>query len=535
MDIFAAQRIQIFASLSMVFAMLVCFCFESPAQDNRQLVQDAKNDKTKRTALVIGNSDYLTARKLSNPANDAADMARTLADVGFEVIFGNNLSMKEMTEKVREFGDALKINGGVGLFYYAGHGVQVGGRNYLVPVEANIPREDEIDFNAFNVDLVFRKMASANNGLNIVVLDACRNNPFARSWSRGDDEGGLAQISAPTGTFIAYATSPDKTASDGTGRNGLYTAELLKILRQPNLKIEEAFKQVTLAVDRASSGRQIPWTSSSLRGEFYFKLDGKDVKGTFSATVTPTDPGASDLTNSSTSGAATSELDAWNKIKSSSEPQDFAKFLNAYPNGIFVDAAKNKLIELTGGAPASNRTANPMDFYQSLITGATGGGNVSVYYRDGQSRVRMNIAAKKQDYTGGAGIMGIGGGFKAVDTLNNARAPLRVRPSPEFEFEAPSNMNASDIAFVVRLKSKSDKREIQSMQRTFSGYKQEDIVPVVYEKTESAGTKTTYKIKFAGALAPGEYAVVFKLSFADTGLDTGANLPGTFFDFGVDK
>lgn len=197
-------------------------------------------------------------------------MANSLRQVGFEVINGTNLNLKQMNDKVREFGDKLKSSGGVGLFYYAGHGIQVNNRNYLIPVEAAIPREDEVDFNALNLDVVLRKMATANNGLNIVILDACRNNPFSRSWSRGEDEGGLAQISAPTGTFIAYATSPDRTASDGDGRNGLYTAQLLKFIKQPNLKIEEVFKQVTIAVDRTSGGKQTPWTSSSLRGEFYF-------------------------------------------------------------------------------------------------------------------------------------------------------------------------------------------------------------------------------------------------------------------------
>ena len=132
----------------------------------------------------------------------------------------------------------MKANGGVGLFYYAGHGIQVGGRNYLIPVDADIPREDEIEDSAVNLDLVLRKLDTANNGLNIVILDACRNNPFARSWTRGEDAGGLAQISAPTGTFIAYATSPDRTASDGEGHNGLYTSQMLRALKVPNLKIE---------------------------------------------------------------------------------------------------------------------------------------------------------------------------------------------------------------------------------------------------------------------------------------------------------
>ncbi len=248
--------------------------FSATAQDNRQLAQEKPNISNKRTALVIGNGDYQTARKLANPVNDATDMSGTLRELGFDVISGTDLSFKQMDDKVREFGDTLKANGGVGLFFYAGHGVQVGGRNYLIPVDADIPREDEIEFKALNLDAVLRKLDTANNGLNIVILDACRNNPFARSWTRGEDAGGLAQIAAPTGTFIAYSTSPGRTASDGEGRNGLYTAQMLRLLKQPDLKIEETFKEIRKAVDAASGGKQIPWDSSSLRGEFYFRGKG---------------------------------------------------------------------------------------------------------------------------------------------------------------------------------------------------------------------------------------------------------------------
>ena len=244
------------------------------AQVTRQLTQEKPNLSDKRTALVIGNGDYQNARKLLNPVNDATDMAAALREVGFDVIAGTNLNRKQMNDKIREFGDALKTNGGVGLFYYAGHGVQVGGRNYLIPIDADIPREDEVEDDAVNLDAVLRKLDSANNGLNIVILDACRNNPFARSWTRGEDTGGLAQIAAPTGTFIAYSTSPGRTASDGEGRNGLYTAQMLRLLKQPDLKIEETFKEIRKAVDGASGGKQIPWDSSSLRGEFYFRGKG---------------------------------------------------------------------------------------------------------------------------------------------------------------------------------------------------------------------------------------------------------------------
>lgn len=261
----------------LMLSILVC-SLPAAAQQNRNLTRD--NDTQKRLALIIGNGNYLNARKLANPVNDAIDMTSTLRELGFEVISGTNLNLRQMTEKVREFGDKLRASGGVGLFYYAGHGVQVNGRNYLIPVEADIPREDEITYVALNLELVLQKMATANNGLNIVVLDACRNNPFARGWSRDTSDGGLAQITTPKGTFIAYATSPDTTASDGTGRNGLYTAELLKYIKQPNLKIEEIFKEVTKAVDDKSAGKQTPWFSSSLRGEFVFKPNQKTASVT---------------------------------------------------------------------------------------------------------------------------------------------------------------------------------------------------------------------------------------------------------------
>jgi len=284
----------LFVLLSVMFV-----AFSVKAQKTRELMQeDADRKPQKRTALVIGNANYTIARKLDNPSNDAIDMADSLRGLGFEVVSGTNLNLKQMNDKVREFGDKLKANGGVGLFYYAGHGIQVSGRNYLIPVEAAIPREDEVDFNALNLDLVLRKMGSANNGLNIVILDACRNNPFARSWSRGDDEGGLAQISAPTGTFIAYATSPDKTASDGTGRNGLYTAELLKVMKQPGMKIEETFKEVRKGVSKSSGGKQIPWDSSSLSGDFYFMQDGQNtpVKNPVVKNPVETNPTKPDVT-----------------------------------------------------------------------------------------------------------------------------------------------------------------------------------------------------------------------------------------------
>lgn len=220
----------------------------------------------RRVALVIGNGNYKEA-PLRNPVNDARDMASALKQVGFEVTHGENLSQNEMKRNIRAFGDQIR-NGGVGLFYYAGHGSQINGVNYLIPVNAVITKAEEVEYESVDVGLVLAQMESANNRLNIVILDACRNNPFAQSFRSARN--GLASIDAPAGTLIAYATAPGSVAIDGEGNNGLYTSELLLAMRQAGNKIEDVFKRVRIAVQAKSNGKQIPWESSSLVGDFYF-------------------------------------------------------------------------------------------------------------------------------------------------------------------------------------------------------------------------------------------------------------------------
>ncbi|TAN56321.1 MAG: caspase family protein, partial [Rhodospirillales bacterium] len=218
----------------------------------------------RRIALVIGNAKYKTA-PLSNPVNDARGMASMLEKLGFEVILKENASQRDMNRATTLFGQKL-AGGGVGLFYYAGHGMQVKGRNFLVPVDAQIASEASIRSESIDVDQVLDQLNGAR--VSVVILDACRNNPFERSF-RGSS-GGLAQIDAPKGTFIAYATAPGKVASDGESGNGLYTRELLKTLDQPGLRVEDVFKRVRVQVAMATNDTQIPWETSSLTGDFYF-------------------------------------------------------------------------------------------------------------------------------------------------------------------------------------------------------------------------------------------------------------------------
>ena len=223
--------------------------------------------RSKRIALVIGNANY-KVRPLKNPRNDADDISRSLRFSGFEIIDLRDASLQQMRNGVRQFGDRL-INNDVGLVYYSGHGVEVKGRNYFIPVNADIMREDEIADQGLDVSLILEKMNTAGKGVNILIVDACRDDPFGRSFR--STSRGLAAIDAPRGIIIAYATSPGKVASDGDGRNSPYTKNLVKVMQQPNKPIELVFKEVRRAVQEETKNQQTPWESTSLSGDFYFK------------------------------------------------------------------------------------------------------------------------------------------------------------------------------------------------------------------------------------------------------------------------
>jgi hypothetical protein len=224
--------------------------------------------KEKRYALVIGNSNYPTA-PLKNPANDARAISQKLKSLGFEVAEHTNLSRNDMIREIRAFGNKLAAEKGVGLFYFAGHGLQLQGENYLVPVNARIEKQQDVELESVNLRRIMGEMEYASNEMNIVILDACRNNPFERSFRSGGGNG-LASTTAPQGTFIAFATAPGSVASDGSGDNGLYTQELIKIMGEPGLPIEDVFKKVRVNVYQMSDKKQVPWENSSIFRDFYF-------------------------------------------------------------------------------------------------------------------------------------------------------------------------------------------------------------------------------------------------------------------------
>lgn len=321
-----------------------------------------------RLALVIGNNAYPTA-PLKNPVNDARAMAKSLNQMGFEVILRTNLNQKGMVEVLREFGARLR-EGGVALFYYSGHGMQVKGRNYLIPVDADIRGEDEVPYMSMDMAQVLDKLETARSRANLVILDACRNNPFIRTFR--SSRVGLAQMDAPGGTLLAFATAPGSEARDGDEENGVYTKHLLAHMATPMLPVEVMFRRVREGVTAETKNRQIPWESSSLTGDFYFNQAGAAParapavapKPLQAAPATGVDP-------------VTVELAFWNSIKDSTNAADFRAYLDQYPAGSFAGLAHNRIASAAArgdaratAAPAAAQPAAPP-------TSATKGINVA--------------------------------------------------------------------------------------------------------------------------------------------------------------
>jgi uncharacterized caspase-like protein len=226
----------------------------------------------KRVALIVGNGAYQYAGRLANPRNDAALMAVTLKSLGFTLIGDRpqiDLDKAGFDNAIQSFGAQLQ-NADVGLFLYSGHGLQSRGENYLIPISADLVVESDVDSQLIDVSIVLQQMKHARSTLNIVILDACRSDPFeGRSFRAAKP--GLAQIEAPENTFVSYATQPGNIALDGNQGNSPYTQALAQIIRQPGLDLFEVFNQVGLAVRRTTKNRQAPWVSTSpIKGQFYF-------------------------------------------------------------------------------------------------------------------------------------------------------------------------------------------------------------------------------------------------------------------------
>jgi caspase domain-containing protein/lysozyme inhibitor LprI len=302
----------------------------------------------RRLALIIGNAAYESA-PLRNPVNDARAMATTLRTLGFEVTALENASLPEMKRAIDDFGDALRSKGGVGLFYFSGHGIQVNGRNYIIPVGARVKGERDVEYESVDAGRVLGKMEDAGNRMNLVILDACRDNPFARSFRSAAS--GLASLDAASGTFIAYATAPGRTADDGTGANGLYTEQLMRYMKTPGLKVEDVFKRVRVDVEKSSGGKQVPWESSSLKGDFYFA----ESPGEAAIPPPPSSPGKP----AGPARTIDEEEALWKVIEHSTNPADFEDYLSAFPQGRFAIAARTRLRQLRRPEPPQTVERSP--------------------------------------------------------------------------------------------------------------------------------------------------------------------------------
>lgn len=293
-----------------------------------------------RVALIVGNSDYSNANlRLTNPTNDAAAMQRALRSAGFETIVRLNARRVDLYRAVDEFATRIgRDPHSVGLFYYAGHGVQVDGTNYLIPVDAEVESSVDLEASAFDVGRVLRAMQAAQNDMNIVILDACRNNPLPRT--RGIERG-LARMDAPSGTFIAYAAAPGQTAADGRmGTNGVFTGELIRAMAEPGIPLEQMFKRVIAAVKADTHGHQTPWSEASIEGDFYFYQSAPGGM--------PTRPGID---------PRQIELAYWESVKDSRNPADYQAYLQKYPHGDFAGLAANRIKTLEAARPAAAAAA----------------------------------------------------------------------------------------------------------------------------------------------------------------------------------
>lgn len=284
-----------------------------------------------RLALVIGNSAY-AQKPLANPRNDAELMRQTLEAQGFAVTALVDADQVAMRKAILEFGRQLRDSDSVGLFYYAGHGVQVDGENYLIPTGADIRDLEDVALNGINLTELLRSMERSESRLNIAILDACRDNPFAsrtRSASRG-----LAAVEAPAGTLIAYATAPGRVSYDGTGENSPYTVALAANIPTEGAPLEDVFRRTRRKVLEVTGGKQTPWEHSSLTGEFFFKpkIAAPETSSARDGERPMPEP-----------DKRLAELQAWDAIKSTTDVVVLKRHLDTYPNGVFSELVSIKI------------------------------------------------------------------------------------------------------------------------------------------------------------------------------------------------
>ena len=361
----AARLMRLLVLTGIVSVMLASLASAQPKAERRDLVAGAE----KRVALVVGMSRYQFITALDNPKNDARLIANTLKGLGFSLVGGGaqfDLDKPAFDRAVQSFGQQV-AGADVALFYYAGHGLQVRGTNWLVPITANPSREADVDFQMVDASLVLRQMESAGTRLNLMILDACRNNPFGGRGLRAT-AGGLAQMQAPEGTLISYATQPGNVAADGNDGNSPFTKALAQTMSRPGLDVFKLFNEVGLQVKRTTGGAQQPWVSNSpIDGDFYF------VGVPAGSTVTVQTPNV--LRPTAPAPSAEAELLFWQSIANSTDPADFDEYVAKYPDGRFSGLAQRRGAALAAASakpspaalvPAPQQAALPAGGQQSI-------------------------------------------------------------------------------------------------------------------------------------------------------------------------
>ena len=350
---------------------------------------DSKGIDASRVGLVIGNSKY-TDSPLSNPVNDANAIAQLSEVMGFKTQCLLNASLKDISAAVEAYVDELQRQKAVGFFYYAGHGVQLGWRNYIVPIGANIDRLDDVPKQAYELNIMLAALTKAKNPMNIIILDACRDNPFGKRVL--PEQKGLSQFDAPIGSLLSYATSPGNTASDGSGANGLFTENLLREMKVPLTKIEDVFKRVRLNVRLQSKGGQIPWESTSLEDDFYFIADEAQFKqaeralaqanANKAAEAVPQETGTLlaraeaefSLAKQSVEQRIQTELSAWEQTLANPSVAALEGYLKRYPSGAYSEIAAARLDALLAKAGEKKLAVQSTDnnpYTKGTVSGVT--------------------------------------------------------------------------------------------------------------------------------------------------------------------
>ena len=395
----------------------------------------------KRVALVIGNNDYKALGKLNNAEKDARDMARKLKSLGFDVILKINATRRDMGRAIRAY-ETKASSSDVGLVFYAGHGIQADGKNYLIPSDADIEIEDDLAYEGVAAKDFFQSMERAGTRVNIMILDACRDNPLprrTRSAARGLSVVGIPK--GAKGTAILYSAGEGQTAQDGpAGGNGIFTAALLKVMDIPNLTLEQTIKQVVRRVKEKTNARQRPWSLTSLEGDFYFSKRG--VSPGLASKAAPT---TAPRTSSRAQPSVDKETVFWTSIKDSTDPDMFEEYLNQYPNGRFAGLARLKAKKLKAAKVAAIHppTSRPAATPDRLSSIALPGGNCGRIELKCNSRMVNSLS----DLTNRVKVGILGEGRWPIDNPSCAvRTPEAVLKFIEDKFGSGGMIIDSDLA-----------------------------------------------------------------------------------------